>query len=759
MKLSLKQKMAVLLTLILIVFFIATVAKHIALTKLENELKTYSSQAVQSKISVLEIEKNLNYVSRCTRDIMLGNSYDKNIEKLHHTTKNIEKYFDKLKTTFNAHEIQDNNIKQIENAKKSTLAFVTDGLSKVEALKNKKRTPDILHQTYLAYKKSATPLAEDSRKKFQEIIQSCDKNLKEKTLQFHNSVSTIKVSMIFESILLLTVISVLIIAFTRNILSSLKIFQNGLLEFFGFLNREIQTIAPIKITSKDEFGQMTSLINKNILKITKEIKEDRELSEEISDVLTKIKHGLFGYQIESQSSNPTMENIKILLNESITKINKDLDISIDILSKYANAHFDIAVNTSGVSGKTGSVILSIKALADSISELLAIIDLTANKLDHYIQILTSNTSSLSLASNRQATSLEETAAALEEITSTISNNTENTMQMSKYAQEVTTASKEGQILATRTVESMEDIDKQINLINDAISVIDKIAFQTNILSLNAAVEAATAGEAGKGFAVVAGEVRNLANRSTETANEIKALMENATQKADKGKETAHNMINGYKKLNDNITATISLIDQVSNASKEQREGIKQINNAITELDQTTQQNATTASQINELSQNIKVISEKLISTVAHSHYDSKAKEQICDLDMMFHLNKLKLDHINFKNTNFAKLRTKKYWEVTPDTQCTLGQWLEEQEKTNQQFTTNQNWKKLKNAHHKVHHQVQQLINTNTKGYQETNELCKLVLNTDKNISDVFQFIQQLKRDNCNSIKALDSKIV
>ncbi|MFX4232112.1 methyl-accepting chemotaxis protein, partial [Aliarcobacter butzleri] len=92
-------------------------------------------------------------------------------------------------------------------------------------------------------------------------------------------------------------------------------------------------------------------------------------------------------------------------------------------------------------------------------------------------------------------------------------------------------------------------NNQVNLINEAIGVIDNIAFQTNILSLNAAVEAATAGEAGKGFAVVAGEVRNLASRSAEAAREIKTIVENATSKANQGKSIATNMIEGYKELN------------------------------------------------------------------------------------------------------------------------------------------------------------------------------------------------------------------
>ncbi|MGE0051863.1 MAG: methyl-accepting chemotaxis protein, partial [Arcobacter sp.] len=170
-----------------------------------------------------------------------------------------------------------------------------------------------------------------------------------------------------------------------------------------------------------------------------------------------------------------------------------------------------------------------------------------------------------------------------------------------------------------------------NLINEAITVIDQIAFQTNILSLNAAVEAATAGEAGKGFAVVAAEVRNLASRSAEAAKEIKAIVENATSKADQGKQIAGHMIDGYKQLNENIQHTINLISDIQNASKEQLLGIEQINDAVTQLDQQTQQNAMVASQTHDVAVITDQIAKLVVSNANEKEFNGKNEVKAKDM--------------------------------------------------------------------------------------------------------------------------------
>jgi methyl-accepting chemotaxis protein len=242
------------------------------------------------------------------------------------------------------------------------------------------------------------------------------------------------------------------------------------------------------------------------------------------------------------------------------------------------------------------------------------------------ELLNTNSSSMSQSvnnvaqkANQQAASLEETAAAVEEITSITRNNAENATKMANLGTTVRSAVTDGQNLANQTASSMDEINTEVTSINEAITVIDQIAFQTNILSLNAAVEAATAGEAGKGFAVVAQEVRNLASRSAEAASEIKTLVESATQKAKQGKDISTNMIEGYENLNKHISETIHLIDDVSTASKEQMQGIEQINNTVTMLDKVTQENAHEASSVASIADEVRTMADELVA-------DAKSKK-------------------------------------------------------------------------------------------------------------------------------------
>jgi methyl-accepting chemotaxis protein len=338
----------------------------------------------------------------------------------------------------------------------------------------------------------------------------------------------------------------------------------------------------------------------------------------VKRVVNEVKKGKLNQKIDKTTQNQSLEELKNNFNEMLENTAKnvceDINKITTVLDSFSKLDFRARIqNDNGVVAK------GLNNLAQIINDMLVENKSNGLTLEKNSDVLLANVDKLNISSNEAAASLEETAAVLEQITSSIRNSTENIVKMARYSNEVTSSSKEGENLANQTTIAMDEINNQVNAINDAISVIDQIAFQTNILSLNAAVEAATAGEAGKGFAVVAQEVRNLAARSAEAAKEIKTIVENATRKADDGKEIANNMINGYVKLNENITNTINLIKDVEMSSKEQLLGIEQINDAITRLDQQTQQNAQIASQTQEVA----VITDEIAKLVV---INANAKE-------------------------------------------------------------------------------------------------------------------------------------
>jgi methyl-accepting chemotaxis protein len=315
--------------------------------------------------------------------------------------------------------------------------------------------------------------------------------------------------------------------------------------------------------------------------------------------------------------------LKDVLNNMASNLENNIDNVLNILEEYAHYNYLNKIPTKDIKEHLLKLTNGVNTLGDSITQMLIENKSNGLTLDESSNILLNNVDKLNQSSNEAAASLEETAAAIEEITSNIRNNTENITKMASYSNNVTASATHGEKLANQTTVAMDEINVQVNLITDAISIIDQIAFQTNILSLNAAVEAATAGEAGRGFAVVAAEVRNLASRSAEAAREIKIIVENATKKANDGKDIANHMIDGYKELNQNISQTINLISDIQNASKEQLLGIEQINDAVNQLDQQTQQNAAVASQTHDVAVVTDQIAKLVLSSADEKEFIGK----------------------------------------------------------------------------------------------------------------------------------------
>ena len=459
------------------------------------------------------------------------------------------------------------------------------------------------------------------------------------------------ITIVFAFVLLIF-ISFLIISDMTNKITN---FKNGLLGFFAYLNRESINSELLEDKSKDEFGEMAKVVNQNILRTQKGIEEDRKLINETIAVLGEFEQGDLCQRLNLDVENPALAELKRVINNMGTVLETNIDNILKVLEQYSNYNYLNKIDQKGLKEHLLKLANGVNTLGDSITNMLVQNKSNGLTLEQSSSLLLANVDKLNLSSNEAAASLEETAAALEEITSNIRNNTENIAKMAKYSNEITKASSDGEKLANKTTLAMDEINTQVNLVNDAISVIDQIAFQTNILSLNAAVEAATAGEAGKGFAVVAQEVRNLASRSAEAAKEIKSIVEEATKKANEGKDIANEMIQGYKSLNDSINSTINLISDVEMSSKEQLSGIEQINDAVNQLDQQTQQNAAISTQTNDIA----ITSDKIAKLIVE---DANKKEFHGKNDIVakaIEQNLKKFDNsLQIKKANLNKISTK-----------------------------------------------------------------------------------------------------
>jgi methyl-accepting chemotaxis protein-2 (aspartate sensor receptor) len=429
------------------------------------------------------------------------------------------------------------------------------------------------------------------------------------------------------SIILLALVSVVIYGLLKKALSPLNAIQTGLLSFFRFLNRESTKAELIDLKSEDEFGQMAKVINENITSIEKGLVADANAVANAVQVANRVKAGHLNEQINVVPNNPQLAELRSVLNEMLTGLNGNVEKVLSVLKVYANNDFNPRADKASLQGEVASLIDGVNNLGNEISTMLGASLRNGMELQGDAGSLKQAVEALSTASNEQAASLEETAAAMEEMTSNVQQNAQKANDMASMAAQTDASAKEGAELAHRTATAMTEIQEATNSINSAVAIIENIAFQTNILSLNAAVEAATAGEAGKGFAVVAQEVRNLANRSADAAKEIKALAEQAASKSSEGMSIATELTRGFEVIAGKIEQTTMLVQDVSNASREQMQGISQINTAVTQLDQMTQENAKIAAEADNIANSTIDKAQAMVTDASSKNFVGKSDIQ------------------------------------------------------------------------------------------------------------------------------------
>ncbi|XKE47554.1 methyl-accepting chemotaxis protein [Halomonas organivorans] len=237
---------------------------------------------------------------------------------------------------------------------------------------------------------------------------------------------------------------------------------------------------------------------------------------------------------------------------------------------------------------------------------------------------------LSRRTENAASSLQQTSASMEEITSTVEHTAESSRQANGLAESASSVARRGGEAVTRVVTTMEGITDASRRIGEIVSVMDGIAFQTNLLALNASVEAARAGEQGRGFAVVAGEVRQLASRSAEAAKQIKGLIDTSVERTEEGAAQVRAAGDTMQEIVESVTRVADVLAEITAATGEQSDGIGQVNVAVSELDRMTQQNAALVEESTTAAEQLKDQADRLAEAVGGFTLSRHAHEALAD---------------------------------------------------------------------------------------------------------------------------------
>jgi len=272
-------------------------------------------------------------------------------------------------------------------------------------------------------------------------------------------------------------------------------------------------------------------------------------------------------------------------------IARPLRALISPLESVAGGNFAIQVPGSDRKDEVGQIAHAVEVMAQKVSSTIGEIKASGREVTNASAEIATSTTDLSQRTEEQAASLEETSAAMEELAATVRRNAENAQLANQDANATREVADRGGQVVAKAVDAMARIEESSRKISDIIGVIDEIARQTNLLALNAAVEAARAGEAGRGFAVVASEVRSLAQRSSQAAKDIKDLITNSNGQVKDGVDLVNRAGQSLTEIVDSIKKVAVVVSEIANASAEQATGIDQINKALNQMDEVTQQNS------------------------------------------------------------------------------------------------------------------------------------------------------------------------
>ena len=304
--------------------------------------------------------------------------------------------------------------------------------------------------------------------------------------------------------------------------------------------------------------------------------------------------------------------------------------SVVVAKRVASGDLSSRITTEG-RDEAADLLHELRNMNDGLSRMVSTIRTGAESIAVGANQVAAGNQQLSSRTEQHASSLEETASTLEEFTTTVKQNAEHARNASQLAGTAAATAEKGGEVVNKVVQTMQEVTQSSKRITEIIAVIDGISFQTNILALNAAVEAARAGEQGRGFAVVASEVRSLAQRSAESAKEIRALIEGSVGRVEMGARLVEQAGKTMEELVVSVRKVADIMTEIASASHEQSSGIEQINKAITQMDTVVQMNASLVEQATAAATSMASQATGLAHAVAQFRVDDAAANEPAQL--------------------------------------------------------------------------------------------------------------------------------